>query len=345
MTFAAIKMGIRLAFRRSGFFLKRYAPQILVGTGVAGFAATAVVSGKAALKAKDILDEKDAKIEEIEAVKEDGDPTYTLADYEQDKKIVKTKTVWKLVKTFAPPITLGAASAALVFGGHRMLGRRAAAALASAYEAQTKLRKYRENVVDQLGGEIDQKLAEGLKIDRLETSENLKKLEEEKRDLPAKKVEDGYTIVEWTFDETTCGGKYGLGGTWKPDPYYLLLKLYDAYNFASDRLTINHSIEINDILKDEFGADKIKGGTKGFIRDEKLGMVDAMDWGVDDLFTVEGKEAFLRSGQTYITLRFKVRNQPVEEYYDAINNAHSRNDRQLAESIMRYKKITPRLRH
>ena len=338
MTFAAIKMGLRLAVRRSGFFLRRYAPQILVGTGVAGFAATAVVSGKAALKAKDILDEKDKKLEEIEDVKDANYPAYTDADYEQDKKIVKTQTTWKLIKTFFPPVTLGAASAALIFGGHHMMGRRAAAALASAYEAQKKLRKYRENVVEQLGGDVDQKLSQGLKLDRLETSENLKKLEEEKKNLPAPAKDPNYEIVEWTFCEETCGSKFGWGGTWKPDPTYILAKLYDAYNYASDRLITDHTIEINDILKDEFGASKITNGNRGFIRDENLGIMDVMDWGISELFTVEGKNQFIRSGQTSVVLRFKVRKEPVETYYDTINQNYTNEVKARCAAKRYYKK-------
>lgn len=340
MTFAAIKMGVRLIARRSVFFLKRYAPQILVGTGVAGFAATAVVSGKAALKAKDILDERDNQLNMIEQVKDEHGPDYSNQDYEQDKKIVKTQTAWKLIKTFAPPVTLGAASAALIFGGHHMMGRRAAAALASAYEAQQKLHKYRENVVDQLGGDVDQKLAQGLKLDRLETSENLKKLEEEQKKLPVPEKDPNYEIVEWTFCEETCGSRFGWGGTWKPDPTYILTKLYDAYNYASDRLITDHTIEINDILRDEFGASKITNGNLGFIRDENLGIMDAMDWGISDLFTVEGKNEFIRSGQTSVTLRFKVRKEPIEKYYDAINRNYT-NEVKARYAANRYYKKHP----
>lgn len=340
MTFAAIKMGLRLAVRRSGFFLKRYAPQILVGTGVAGFAATAVVSGKAALKAKDILDEKDNQLDLIEQVKDEHGDDYSEQDYEQDKKIVKTQTTWKLIKTFFPPVTLGAASAALIFGGHHMMGRRAAAALASAYEAQKKLNKYRENVVEQLGGEVDQKLAQGLKLDRLETSENLKKLEEEQKKLPVPEKDPNYEIVEWTFCEETCGSRFGWGGTWKPDPTLILTKLYDAYNFAEGRLKTDHVLEINDILKDEFGASKITKGNLGFICDENLGIMDVLDWGVSDLFTVKGKDEFIRSGQTSVTLRFHVRKDPIAKYYDTINRNYT-NEMKARYSANRYYKKHP----
>lgn len=275
MNMLAIKVGLRTLVSRTGFFLKRNAPKICTTLGVAGFVGTAVATGTAAVKTKDILDERDKK---IEALENDGEDQKAI-------KQVKKETAIQVAKTFAPPVMLGAASTALIFGGQHMMGRRAAAALASAYEAQTKLHKYRGNVVRQLGEEVDRRLSEGEAIDKADISEKLKaQAAEEKKNL-----EDGVEVINkpysifddertWWFGESTCSARF-LGGVWTGHRQTDLATLRRIKRRLNDRVLARGYLLMNDGLLDEFGAQTgtTYGATHGWCVDPKTGEIPKVE--------------------------------------------------------------------
>ena len=61
MNMLAFKVGLKTLVSRAGFFLKRNAPRICTTLGVAGFIGTAVTTGTAAVKTKEIMDERDRR--------------------------------------------------------------------------------------------------------------------------------------------------------------------------------------------------------------------------------------------------------------------------------------------
>lgn len=260
MSIQKIILGVKLGAKHAVNFCKRHAPQIMVITGVAGFGATAVATGHAAIKAKDILEEKNDKLAEIENGKFNPEKAET---YDADKKQLRKETAVKLIKTFAPSVTLGAASAALVLGGHHILGRRTAAALASAYEAQKKLYAYDSNVKEAFGEDIAKKLREGLAVDKLETSEKLKKKDEEEKKNP-KSTDVKPMQVPFMYDRSTCA----CGGAWSYNPFRNWSRICGAYMNSADELKRNGHISINEILWREFGHPSVTDGNAGWIYDK-----------------------------------------------------------------------------
>lgn len=317
MSIKGLLIMAKIAGKNTLSFIKRYAPQIMVVTGVGGFAATAVVSGKAALKAKDILDEKDRKIQEIDSVEDRG---YTKEDHDSDIKIVKTQTAWQLVKTFAPPVTLGAASAALIFGGHHILGRRAAVALSAAYEAQKKLYNYDKNVVKQLGEETAAKLRDGLTIDQKTVAEGITQAKEKAG------TDELWTEVPFLFDSVSCG----FGGGWHESAYSRWCKIKSAYQASCDRLQVNGHLSVNEILWSEFASNSISDGDKGWICDPHGYGTDEMQWIIDSgygeipitqFITERGYTDYAEKGDddgTWIT--FRVRKGDISKLYNTIND-------------------------
>ena len=331
MSFKGIILGIKIAGKNVASFIKRYLPQIMVGAGVCGFVGTAVASGKAALKAKDILDEKDEQIKQIDAYAAEGakgDNEYTEADHKNDIKIVKTKTAVKLAKTFAIPVTLGAASMALVLGGHHILGRRAAVALSAAYEAQKKLYSYDKNVVAQLGEETAAKLRDGLKIDKETVADGMKKAEEKAEKAGTDEKQDLWVEVPFLYDSVSCG--FGKG--WHESPYSRWCKIKSAYQNTCNALEIEGHQCINEVLWREWAQPSISDGDKGWICDPRGYGVDAMEWFIDAGYgRVPIQEFINEKGNGYpdysekgdedgTWIIFKVRNQDISKLYNKIND-------------------------
>jgi Family of unknown function (DUF6353) len=119
-----------LWLRKTGHTINQNSTTILSGIAIAGVVTTAVLTAKAAVKAKRSIAAKEIK-EEV-----------TLTPKEQ---IQETWTV------FIPPAITGAATIACIVGANQ-IGLRRNAALAGAYAiAETAFREYREEVVKQLG--------------------------------------------------------------------------------------------------------------------------------------------------------------------------------------------------
>ena len=311
MNMAALKMGVKSFARRAVYFLKRNAPQIMVGSGLVAGGATVVLACKATLKTQDIVDARE------------DDLIYAKND-EETKAIKKTARV-ELVKTWAPVGTAGAASVALILGGHHILGRRAAAALGAAYKAQMELFKRDEAIKEAFGEEVAEKIKKGLPLDKLETSEALKKLgeEEKKNPKPEKACTDDYETVEFLFCEETCGPRFYGGGLWTPDPGTNIAKVVTILNAMRGRLELDGHLTINDIFKDGFGR-RMEGrsirGDLGWVYDSVLGY-DELDAGLGDLEdpASDAYHRFCMGDNPNIMLRFRVRKTPIIEYIDSIN--------------------------
>ena len=105
-------------------------PALLTGVGVVGVVTTAVLTGRASIKANDILRERNDR--------------YEIPATPQDKFVL----VWK---EFIPPVLSGVTTIICIIGANR-IGNSRAAAIAVAMASSEKLfDEYREKVVEKLG--------------------------------------------------------------------------------------------------------------------------------------------------------------------------------------------------
>lgn len=296
MNLNGIKLGIKIAARKAIYFVKHYAPQIMVGTGLAAGGVTTYMACKATLKTQDILDAKDEELAGIGS--------------EEQAKQIKKNTRIELVKTWAPVGTAGAASVALILGGHHILGRRAAEALGAAYAAQKKLFERDKAITEAFGEEVAQKIKDGLPIDKLDVSEKLKKLESDEKEKPKTKVSSERTTVDWLFCEESCGARFRGHGCWQDDPEANLNTVMGKQKMANDLLRSRRSLTVNNILTELFDADPIDEGVEtGWVWDEKYGY-DVIDFGLGELNTVAGARSFRNKGEPNIWISFNVRQKP-----------------------------------
>lgn len=140
-----------------GNFIQKNSPYILTGLGCAGVVSTAIMTGKAAVKASRVIE--DAHIQKGKETSPDETPT-PLSIKE------KAKLTWKY---FVPPIVMGATSVGCIIGAQSVNTRRHAA-LASLYTlSEQTLKDYRENVKEIVGKNKEEKAYEKVQQDRLIT--------------------------------------------------------------------------------------------------------------------------------------------------------------------------------
>jgi hypothetical protein len=158
---------------------------LLFAGGVIGFIGTTVLAAHSTLKLDNLLDEAKSELDRVRnAVPEDapletevvdtetGEKVtatietekvesqarivgYTMADQKRDITIVYAQTAAKVLKLYAPPILLGAASIVMLSKSHNMLMKRNAALMAAYTAVDTAFKEYRKRVRDKYGEDID----------------------------------------------------------------------------------------------------------------------------------------------------------------------------------------------
>lgn len=323
MNALAIKVALRTIGNRIIFSTKRNLPQILVGLGVAGFVGTAVATGSAAVKAKDIMDSKNQALKNLKADIKDG--VKTEEEGLKEEKVIRKSAAVGIATTFVKPVIFGAASTALVLGGHGILGKRAARFAAEAYAAETKLHKYRGNLIRQFGTDIDQKIAEGLPIDQKDILDHLHlKEEDEKKKLAA--PDEEYVRMKNTEISRDEGSEFlfayeSCPGTWRPDAESNKAFLKRAQGRAMDMLRARGILFINDILINILGAERgtSYGATHGWIYYKTAdGDEPEIDFGLMDINGNASKRLFLEGAEPNVWLTFNCLQRDITGDIDVV---------------------------
>lgn len=175
-------MDIKLLLRNTGIFLEKNSPQILTGLGVAGVVSTAVMTGRATVKAYDILEaERGRRIVEEQR---NGNHKVTYEDVAHISWKDKVRLCWK---PYVSPFLMGATSIACILGAQSVNTKRNAA-LASLYSlTKSTLDDYQEKVKERFG----------------EKKEELVRGDVAQKHLDAKPV-SGEQVIETSKGKTLC---------------------------------------------------------------------------------------------------------------------------------------------
>lgn len=188
-------MNVGLIFSKAGnvlkrtagtsiLFAKKHVPEIMIGSGIAGFIVTVVQTVNATNKTNEVLERKEYRMERIEDSMKNDAPEYTEADYNADIAAVNRQTKWELFKTWVPVGTTGIASVVLVLGGYRILNGRYVATAAAYKMLEASTERYRNNVIEEFGKDVDWRMAHSIKAEELEEE---RKKQEEQREKQKKK--------------------------------------------------------------------------------------------------------------------------------------------------------------
>ena len=284
----------------------KYAPEMLVVTGIASGAAAIFFACKATLKVskelparkKVILNKRDQlKIaEESEELEEKA-----LVVKEKKKELCKEyiATGANIAKEYSIAAAFAALSTTCVLSSMHILKLRSAAVAAAYTALDNAFKKYRKNVIDRFGESAEKDIYLDKHTDEVEEEVINKKGETKK----VKKKVTSYgpnlgSPYARFFDESSLG--------WRKDAESNLKFLRDVQCWANDKLRCEKYLFLNDVYK-ALGIPPTKAGQQvGWIYNAENEVGDNyVDFGIYDISSAEHR-AFVNGYERNILLDFNV---------------------------------------
>lgn len=301
MTKVELANKISRTFHKVGFQLKKHSPEILVGVGVVGVVASAVMACKASTKLNAVLEETKEKTDAIKAAPNDPQLAgkYTEEDSKKDLAIVYSQTGLQLAKMYAPAVLLGAASIGCIIASHTIVRKRNVALAAAYATVDNGFKEYRNRVIERFGEELDKELKFNIKKQEVEETV----VDENGNETKVTKVVDivdpnNYSPYAKCFD-VGCNG-------WTKDPERNLYFLRQQQNWANDMLKAKGYLFLNEVYE-MLGFHKTQAGQiVGWIYDEEQPNGDNfVDFGIYDISKPANRD-FVNCRERAIWLDFNV---------------------------------------
>ena len=158
---------VNTATKKVQFKAKKYSPEILVVVGTIGAVTSAVMACKATMKLEDIMETHHENVEAIHEAIEHPETLPAEYDPEKDGKkdlsIAYGRTGLALAKNYAPAVILGGLSLGALIGSNHILKKRNAALAAAYATVDSAFKKYRGNVIERFGKEVDEEMKYSIK--------------------------------------------------------------------------------------------------------------------------------------------------------------------------------------
>lgn len=154
---------------KAAFVIKKHSPEILAIGGAVLTIGGAIAACKATTKASDILDETKRNVDAIHECMENDQyaDQYSEEDAKKDLVITYVQTGVKMAKLYAPAIAMTALGIGCMFTSNNILRKRNVA-LGAAYATLDKgYKKYRDNVIERFGENVDRELKYDLKAQKV----------------------------------------------------------------------------------------------------------------------------------------------------------------------------------
>lgn len=222
---------------------KKHAPEIMIGSGLIGFVVTVIETVHATNATNEILEERDENLAKCERALEAPTEVYSQEDYNKDVHMIKRQAQIDLIKTWIPVGTSGIASVIFVLKGYRIINGRYVATAAAYKGLEAGFERYRGNVVERFGEEVDKEL---LYTTKKEDIEKARKEAEERRiqsyDIkrPKTSFEKGY--LDQIFDQESLYWRRN----WTPDQVMDFLRQVERE--MQDKLILNGHVFWNEVL-------------------------------------------------------------------------------------------------
>lgn len=264
---------------KAEFTIKKNSPEILLGAGIVGFVGTIVLACRATCRADEVLEFHRRKIKDIEDAKEiaDADPegemSYDVEIYRQDKAIRYLKTTGSLAKLYAPTIAVGTLSLACILTSRNIMQKRYLGVVAAYNGLSAAFEEYRKRVRDEYGEGLDKHFRYGTTYDELPVyDENGKKTKEKEQ---VEKTETGMVIP----NDDSCRFFDSSNPNWDKNPTFSMMWLRGQQNILNDILHTRGHVFLNEVY-DALGFPHTpQGAVLGWIDGEGD---DCIDFGLYD---------------------------------------------------------------
>lgn len=284
-----------------GFNLKKHSPEIMIVAGVVGTVTAAVMACVASTKVADIIEDAKVDIDDLHYAQEEEDEKLPEKEFKKELTKVYFHTGVELVKLYGPAVALGTLSIGTVFASNQILRKRNASLAAAYATVDGAFRRYRNNVVEQYGADVDRALRHGIKKQEIEVTEvdakGKEKTVKKTVDMVATNPND-YSDYAKFFDES-CR-------EWDKNPEYNLTFLKCQQNYANDLLRSKRHLFLNEVY-DMLGIPRTKAGqVVGWLFDEENPVGDNyVDFGIYDLYKSSNRD-FVNGYERTILLDFNV---------------------------------------
>lgn len=236
MNITSFKAVVTSGIGRSGLILKKYTPEILLGVGIVGGVAAAVLACKASTKAELLLKQSKEIISNVYEAKEKyPTTTYSENDFRQDLAIAYTQSAVGFVKLYGPAVSLAIMSIGLILASHGMMSKRNAALMAAYKLVDESFNKYRKRVAEEMGVEKERLFRYNL-VDEANPPKD-----ENGNEIKKTGLEDFFELSEYArwFDESSP--------QFKKDNSMNLFFLQTQQTFANHLLQARGHVFLNEI--------------------------------------------------------------------------------------------------
>lgn len=228
---------------KTGFFLKKKSPELLVISGVISIGAAIFFAIKGTMKLEETLEKPNKDIQIVKEKLHDDNKLatgeYTVKDCNKELAIVYTKTIGKVIKLYLPTALFFGAAVSSLFGVHKILKGRNLA-LAAAYTAlDNTYKKYRHKVIDKLGEEAEKNIFRNMYEDAKEVTS----IDKDGNEIPeVKKINtphvDKDSLFSYLFDASNVdwcnSGRLNLDYLLAKEKYLNQKLIAQGYLFLSD---------------------------------------------------------------------------------------------------------------
>ena len=253
---------LRKSFKKAQLTVRKHSPEILMVAGVIGTVAGAVMACKETLELEDVLDEckqEKMELEEQYAMCEE----YSEDALKKDQVKLTIKQVAKIVKLYAPSVIMEVTSIGVIFASNDIMRKRNASMAAAYATLNSMYKRYRQNVIESYGEEVDKDMRFGVKHEKVtEIDEDGNKVKIDARIVDLDNT--ALAISDYSrFFQMGCKGFDASSGR------YNLLYLKGIQAMFNNKLIADGYVMLNDVYR-ELGFDTIpEGWSIGWVYDEE----------------------------------------------------------------------------
>ena len=252
---------LRKSFKKAQLTVRKHSPEILMVAGVIGTVAGAVMACKETLELEDVLDEckqEKMELEEQYAMCEQ----YSEDALKKDQVKLTIKQAAKIVKLYAPSVIMEVTSIGVIFASNDIMRKRNASMAAAYATLNSMYKRYRQNVIESYGEEVDKDMRFGVKHEKVtEIDEDGNKVKIDARIVDLDNT--ALAISDYSrFFQSGCRGFDENSGR------YNLLYLKGIQAMFNNKLIADGYVMLNDVYR-ELGFDTIpEGWSIGWVYDE-----------------------------------------------------------------------------
>lgn len=282
--------------------LKKNSPEILLGVGIASFIGTVVAACNATLRADEVLDYHKQKMKDIHDAKEIADQNpedeleYDDHLYKQDMAFQYLKTTGKLIKLYAPSITLGVLSLGCILTSRNIMQKRYLGVVAAYNGVSMAFEEYRKRVRDEYGEDLDKHFRYGTEY----SSDTIIDVDENNKKTKTKISTENVDTSKLSSGDDTCRVFDSSNPNWDKNPSFSLMWLRGQENILNDLLHTRGHVFLNEVYTALGFPHTPQGAVLGWIDGDGD---DCIDFGLRD-YNRENVRKFVNGMDNIILLDF-----------------------------------------